>query len=152
MRIARLSNGWLPISLVALCVFAVYSNIYSFPFVFDDNLHLVEKGGIGSIGSRLTFAGLQQPRGIVYLTFALNHHFGGLNVFGYHLVNVLIHMTNGVLAYFLSLAVYGQLAPSFAKPAGGGTVSGPKTKRKNSRRPRIRSVKGGDANLKTRSH
>jgi len=42
-------------------------------------------------------------RPTVCLTFALNHYFGGLNVFGYHLINVLIHVLSSV---FLFLFIY----------------------------------------------
>lgn len=143
MRIARLSNRWLPIFLIALCVFVIYSNIYSSPFVFDDKPHIVEKENIGDLGNYMSFDRLRQPRGIVYLTFALNYRFGGLNVFGYHLVNVLIHMTNGILAYFLSLTIYRQLAPSLAQPSEGQTKPTPKTKREKSKGSQIRSIKGG---------
>ena len=145
MRIARLSNLWLPIFLIVICVFAIYSNIYSFPFVFDDKPHIVEKKNIGDLDSHMSFACLRQPRGIVYSTFALNYRFGGLNVFGYHLVNVLIHMTNGILAYFLSLTIYRQLAPSVPDPSADPTIPTAKTKRKKSRKSQSRSKKGESA-------
>ena len=39
-----------------------------------------------------------------YFTLALNYYFGGLNVFGYHLVNFLIHVFAGIFLYgFLML-------------------------------------------------
>ncbi len=142
MRIARLSNRWLPIFLIALFVFVIYSNIYSYPFVFDDKTHIVEKENIGDLDNYMSFDRLRQPRGIVYLTFALNYRFGGLNVFGYHLVNVLIHMTNGILAYFLSLTIYRQLAPSLAQPSESQTKPTPKTKRKKLKKSQVQSKKG----------
>ncbi len=37
-----------------------------------------------------------------YLSFALNYRFGGLEVFGYHLVNLLIHVCNGLLVFRLT--------------------------------------------------
>ena len=142
MGIARLSNCWLPIFVIAFCTFVIYSNIYSFPFVFDDKLHIVEKENIGDLDCHISFNRLRQPRGIVYLTFALNYHFGGLNVFGYHLVNVLIHMTNGIFAYFLSLTIFRQLASSPAQPSESRTRPAPETKRKKSKGSQIRSLKG----------
>ncbi|MES0447386.1 MAG: tetratricopeptide repeat protein [Desulfobacterales bacterium] len=42
------------------------------------------------------------------LTFALNYKFGKLNVFGYHLVNVLVHIINGFLVYLLVFAILKQ--------------------------------------------
>ena len=81
MRMARLFNRGLPIFLIGLCVAVIYSNIYSCPFVFDDKVHIVEKEKIGDLDHYLSFSRLKHPRGIVYLTFALNYRLGGLNVF-----------------------------------------------------------------------
>ncbi len=53
---------------------------------------------------------LLKPRAIVEFTFALNYKFGKLNVSGYHLVNVFIHILNGILVYFLSLTVFLRLS------------------------------------------
>ena len=142
MRIPRLSNCWLPVFLIPLCAFVIYSNIYSSPFVFDDKPHIVEKKNIGNLDYHMSFARLRQPRGIVYLTFSLNYRFGGLNVSGYHLVNVLIHMTNGILAYFLSLAIYRRLTPWPAEPSVAQAGSAPKIKRKHSKTSQIQSKKG----------
>ena len=141
MGIGRLSNSWFSIFLIALCVFVIYSNIYSSPFVFDDKLRIVEKENIGDLDYYLSFNRLRQPRSIVYLTFALNYRFGGLNVFGYHLVNVLIHMTNGILAYFLALTILRQLSHSPVRPSEDKNRPEPKRKRKKSKGSRIRSVK-----------
>ncbi len=142
MRIARLSNRWLPIFLIALCVFVIYSNIYSSPFVFDDIPHIVEKENIGDLDYHMSFDRLRQPRGIVYLTFALNYRFGGLNVFGYHLVNVLIHITNGILAYFLSLTIFRQLSFSPSQPLGPLTSLKSKIQGKKSRDQKLSTKTG----------
>jgi tetratricopeptide (TPR) repeat protein len=42
-------------------------------------------------------------RSVAMFSFALNYYAGGLNVFGYHLVNILIHI---VASFFLYLLVY----------------------------------------------
>jgi len=42
-------------------------------------------------------------RYVGYLTFALNYHLHGLDVSGYHLVNMGIHIANALLVYFLVL-------------------------------------------------
>jgi len=66
---------------------------------------------IRNVGNYLSFDRLLKPRDIVNLTFALNYRFGKLNVFGYHLVNVLIHVINGFLVYFLAHTIFRQLYP-----------------------------------------
>ncbi|MZH03379.1 MAG: tetratricopeptide repeat protein, partial [Nitrospinae bacterium] len=40
-------------------------------------------------------------RSVLFLTFAVNRNIGGLDVFGYHLFNILIHILTGLVWYFL---------------------------------------------------
>ena len=40
-------------------------------------------------------------RPVLDITFALNYYFGKLNVFGYHLVNLALHIANGIMLYFI---------------------------------------------------
>src|SRR3989338_10048110 len=86
--------------LFILCVVTllIYSNSLSFPFHFDDADNILDNPAIRSLSNVLDFSG---TRTIGFLSFALNFHFGGLDVFGYHLVNILIHITNGLLVYSL---------------------------------------------------
>jgi Flp pilus assembly protein TadD len=98
----RLASPWLALVLIALIAAIVYSNIYQYPFVFDDESSIVEN-------VFFSFEAFLKPRSIVNHTLALNYRFGKLNVFGYHLVNVLIHIINGFLVYFLALTIFKQL-------------------------------------------
>ena len=97
--------------LIALTVLIIYSNIYQCPFVFDDRRGIEENIKIRTLSNYLSVGDLLRPRAIVNVTFALNYKFGKLNVFGYHLVNVLIHSINGFLVYFLALTIFRQLYP-----------------------------------------
>jgi tetratricopeptide (TPR) repeat protein len=45
-------------------------------------------------------------RAFGYLTFAINYEFGGLNPFGYHIVNLAIHILTGLLAYSLVRLIF----------------------------------------------
>jgi len=114
--INRLSSPWLALIIIALVAAVIYSNIYHSPFVFDDTCQIVEKTSIRHLDNYFSFEQLLKPRAIVDLTFALNYKFGKLNVFGYHLVNVFIHILNGFIVYFLALIIFKQLsAPSIPK-------------------------------------
>lgn len=84
--------------LLALLAALIYSNTFSIPFLFDDLKNIVENQRIRDLRNFLDFSG---SRYVGYLSFALHYHFGGLDVFGYHLVNLLIHITNGLLVYWL---------------------------------------------------
>ncbi|MFC1825835.1 tetratricopeptide repeat protein [Thermodesulfobacteriota bacterium] len=97
----RFLSPWFALALIGISVLVVYSNIYNNPFVFDDVLNIVEKETIRGLSNYLSLDKLLKPRAIVDFTFALNYRFGKLNVFGYHLVNILIHIINGFLVYFL---------------------------------------------------
>jgi len=111
-KINRLSSPWLALILIALVAAVIYSNIYNSPFVFDDKWQIVEKTSIRHLGNYLSFEQLLKPRAIVDLTFAINYKFGKLNVFGFHLINVLIHIINGFIVYFLALIIFKQLSVS----------------------------------------
>jgi hypothetical protein len=95
--------------VIVLVAGVIYSNIYDYPFVFDDKPQIVEKVIIRDLANYFSFEAFLKPRPIVDLTFALNYRFGQLTVFGYHLVNVLIHIINGFLVYFLALTIFKQL-------------------------------------------
>ena len=89
--------------------FVVYLNSFPVPFVFDDHPNIRDNPSI-----RLTaidFEGLHTAafeshigqRPVANISFALNYLAGGYDVKGYHLVNILIHIVNGLLVYFLAL-------------------------------------------------
>ena len=79
-----------------------YSNSFRVPFTFDDYSSIVGNYLLRNPGNYLPGApGYEQYplRFAGYLTFALNHRFGGLDVAGYHIVNLVIHLSNALLAY-----------------------------------------------------
>ncbi|MBI5874383.1 MAG: hypothetical protein HZB81_00780 [Deltaproteobacteria bacterium] len=78
--------------------FLIYSNVLYGPFIFDDGLFIRDNYQIRNLSIFTDFSG---TRYIGFLTFALNYYFGGLNTFGYHLVNIIIHIINAILVYFL---------------------------------------------------
>ena len=109
----RFSSPWFAFILIGLSVLVIYSNIYKSPFVFDDLPSIVENKNIKDLSNFSSLSNLLKPRAIVDFTFALNYRVGKLNVFGYHLVNVLIHILNGFLVYFLAFAIL-QQRPEFS--------------------------------------
>jgi len=86
--------------LLALSVLAtlIYFNTLTSSFHFDDVIRIVNNPKIKHLSNLLD---MSDSRYIGYLSLALNYHFGRLNVFGYHLVNLLIHIANGFLVYLL---------------------------------------------------
>lgn len=104
----RFSSPGSALLLIGLSVLVIYSNIYNTPFTFDDATSIVENKTTRNLSNYFSYSKLLKPRAIVDFTFALNYRFGKLNVFGYHLVNVLIHILNGFLVYVLVLVVLKQ--------------------------------------------
>ena len=105
---SRFLNPWFAFILIGFSVFVIYSNTYNSPFVFDDVTSIVENKNLRDLSHYFSPGNLLKPRAIVDLTFALNYRFGKLDVFGYHLVNVLIHILNGFLVFFLVSAILKQ--------------------------------------------
>jgi Tfp pilus assembly protein PilF len=88
-----------------------YSNTLNVPFQFDDTPNIVTNPIINNLdyfsnpskakvykGSVEYF--LLISRYIGSLSFALNYKIHGLNVIGYHVVNLLIHLINSLLIYW----------------------------------------------------
>lgn len=99
-RVGRLAA---PAALLLLGAIA-YSSSLRGPFVFDDLDSISGNPVIRDLGNYFggTRGLVQVPnRWFGYLTFALNHAAGGLDPFGYHLVNVGLHLANALLVYAL---------------------------------------------------
>jgi hypothetical protein len=100
---------WIGVLILIVSGFIIYSNTFHAPFQFDDNTSIATNSGI--IINELTLSELikvctnshNRLRCIGYVSFALNYYFGRLNVLGYHLVNIIIHILTGILFYFLAL-------------------------------------------------
>ena len=96
---------YLHLLIIALIGFLAYSNTFHAPFVFDDLYHIKNNQTIKDLHSFLFQPDSRQQynshRFIGYLSFALNYHFGGDDVKGFHLTNLFIHIVNAFLVYFL---------------------------------------------------
>ena len=91
------SRWWL---LVVLGV-GVYANSLRGPFIFDDGHGITQNLSIRQFRTALTpppNSGMG-GRPVVNLTFALNYAVGGLDVRGYHAVNVAIHILAGLVLF-----------------------------------------------------
>jgi tetratricopeptide (TPR) repeat protein len=83
--------------LLALITIAAYSNSLSGEFVLDDKINITANPLIHSlIPTYRTLVGPPRNtltgRPLATLVFALNYQLSGLNVFGYHVINLAIHL------------------------------------------------------------
>ena len=78
-----------------------YSNSFDCSFHFDDTPNIEDNITIRNLSNIKTWWGFVPSRPIGYLSFALDYHFHKLDVWGYHLVNLGIHIINAVLVWWL---------------------------------------------------
>jgi tetratricopeptide (TPR) repeat protein len=112
-------DGRIPhlITILVLSVFCIllYHHVLDFPFVLDDVRHIQDNPYIRITSLHwanlrdAAFEGLSSYRPIPMVTFALNYFLGGYDPAGYHVVNIVIHLVNGILVYFLALVLFRQL-------------------------------------------
>jgi len=94
--------------LPALCALllaagiAAYHNSFSGTFHYDDQPNIIDNPGIRSFAAALrdSAPGLRH-RPLTRLSLALNYALGGLDVHGYHVFNLLVHLLAGLLLFDL---------------------------------------------------
>jgi tetratricopeptide (TPR) repeat protein len=109
-----LYNPLIHILLIAAVGFLAYSNTFHGPFQWDEQEFIVGNPIIEDLSSFLSpskalgsaYYPLLTLRPVGYFSFALNYKFHGLNVAGYHIINLLIHIMNAALVYFLILFTF----------------------------------------------
>lgn len=89
----------LPIVLIIILGAAAYANSLSAPFIFDDDSHIRDNI---FIRESLTFQeALKTPRPVVSLTIAINYGLEGMQVWPYHLFNIITHVLAALVLYGL---------------------------------------------------
>lgn len=104
------------VALFAISLFCIiiYSNTLNTPFVFDDLPNIKNNPYIRLTSldfGKLYDAASKSPcskRPLANISLALNYYFGKYGVTGYHIVNIVIHLINGILVYFLALIIFWQ--------------------------------------------
>jgi len=95
--------------ILAALVVAIYVNSFYCDWQFDDYPNIVNNPNVHLKALswkeifKTIYRGDDIQRPFAYFTFALNYYWGGTNVFGYHVVNVLIHF---IASIFLFLFIY----------------------------------------------
>ena len=120
--------------LIAIVGTLAYSNSFSVPFQFDDDAYIVNNPIIRtfdyftapwevttlirhsptSLPPALRFALI--TRSIGYFSFAVNYRLNGLDVAGYHIFNLIIHILSGMLVFLILHAIL--KTDRFTSPAG----------------------------------
>ena len=81
----------------------VYSNTFFCSFHFDDFDYIVRNLFIRNIQNLFHYWIFYPCRFITFFSIAVNYHFNHLNVFGYHLFNLAVHLASSILVWWLTL-------------------------------------------------
>jgi tetratricopeptide (TPR) repeat protein len=101
-------------AILFIALIIIYGNSFHCEFHFDDypnivdnpNVHLKTLSWENIKKTLYAYNDKRMVRPLSYLTLALNYYIGGTNVFGYHVVNFIIHY---IASVFLFLLIYNTL-------------------------------------------
>ena len=104
--------------LIILCCLGViiYSNTFQNSFQFDDvpyivkNLNIRNPADLGAIWHNWP------TRFVAFFTLALNYYFHRLDLFGYHLTNIIIHIGSAILVWRLILLTLSRSSKRIRSP------------------------------------
>lgn len=88
-------------AIIILAGIAAYSNSFGCSFHFDDFPNIVSNSAVFELSDWKAWMFFNKYRPVAFFTFALNYHFNGLDVVGYHIVNLCIHLINALLVWEL---------------------------------------------------
>jgi tetratricopeptide (TPR) repeat protein len=101
--------------LIAVVCLVCYSNTFHVPFQLDDPLNISEKPYVRDLSTFFKPAKIGEYRSdwpfrmrmAGFFTLAINYRIHGDDVVGYHIVNLVIHLINAFLVYFLVHLTFG---------------------------------------------
>ena len=92
------------LALIIIVGVVAYSNSLNAPFVFDDEPNIA--GNKAIVGLESAVSDNIHTRAVGYLSFALNYKVNSLDVTGYHVVNLAVHLTTALLVFWLVLLTF----------------------------------------------
>jgi protein O-mannosyl-transferase len=104
------------VATVAMSGFAAYSNTMSVPFLFDDIGRIVDETAIRTVWPP-TVAMQNSNRPFAHYTFALNYAWHGYDVWGYHAVNLGIHVFSALFLFGFARLTLRRCAPKYSEHA-----------------------------------
>ncbi|MBN1527080.1 MAG: tetratricopeptide repeat protein, partial [Candidatus Omnitrophica bacterium] len=92
--------------LICLSGLLVYSNTFHATFHFDDEESIIRNVAIRHLFDLKAVWDFWPTRFVTYISFALNYRLGQLDVFGYHVFNLIIHLGAALFAWWLALLTF----------------------------------------------
>lgn len=106
LLLSRRAYPYVSVAAILLAGFVAYSDSFDCSFHFDDETSILYNQAIRNPWDWKAIWSSTPTRFLTYWTFALNRSIGGLDVFGYHLVNVALHLGTSLLVWWLSLLTF----------------------------------------------
>jgi tetratricopeptide (TPR) repeat protein len=107
-----------PLPLIVVCGLAVFANTLDNSFHYDDTHSIVDNPHLRSLaqvpgffvdpGAFSAMPEARMYRPLLLATYALNYALGGYAVWGYHLVNLALHLANAWLVWLLGRRLVGR--------------------------------------------
>jgi tetratricopeptide (TPR) repeat protein len=97
--------GWLSCLLICVAGMLVYSNTFQSSFHFDDQTSILHNVAIRNLSDLKTIFSFSPSRFVTYLSFGLNYTAGGVDVIGYHIANLAIHLLAALMVWLLARQV-----------------------------------------------
>jgi len=85
---------------IAVLAVIIYSNSFNASWHLDDYSSILGNYKIKNLSKSFQDI-IPNPRGICDFTFAVNYYFSGPNVFGFHVINLIIHIISAFMVYFI---------------------------------------------------
>ena len=119
MSTQRILKVFVALSLIFIIVFMVFSSVLRCSFVnWDDDRNIIDNTIIQSLTCKNIqkiftsfFIGHYFP--LTMLSYALEYHFFKLSPFPYHLNNLMLHLLNCLLVFWLFYLISGRISVSF---------------------------------------
>lgn len=92
--------------IISLLGIIIYSNSFYCSFHFDDLLRIVQNTSIRNLADIKTWWNYYPTRPFGTFIFVLNYHFAQLDVWYWHLVNLIIHLMNACLIGWITLLIF----------------------------------------------
>jgi tetratricopeptide (TPR) repeat protein/uncharacterized membrane protein YwzB len=103
-------DDFVGLTIIILLGIIIYSNSFTCSFHFDDFPRIVDNTSIRNLADVKAWLNIYPSRPVGMFTFALNYHFNQLDVWYYHLVNLIIHLINACLVWWLTLLIFSSQA------------------------------------------
>ena len=117
LKAFKASPGVLTAVLILCALGAlIYSNTLKAQFQYDDEYNIIKNSNIRDLSDLRSVWDFWPTRFLTYLSIALNYHFGKLDVSGYHVFNIFVHLACSIMVWWLTLLIFS--TPAMKKAPG----------------------------------